>query len=87
MSINEVSEGTIGKAYLENVEFMKIEPSAPYPQAQNNGAERSGGAIKTEIRAMAIGANISEELMEGYRRRDGSSPNPGGYCFNKRTNT
>jgi hypothetical protein len=31
------------KNYLENIEFMKVEPSAPYTQGQNGGAERSGG--------------------------------------------
>jgi hypothetical protein len=30
------------KNYLENTEFMKVEPSAPYTQGQNGGAERSG---------------------------------------------
>jgi hypothetical protein len=31
---------------------IKVEPSAPYTQAQNGGAERLGGVIKQKIRAM-----------------------------------
>ena len=31
---------------------IKVEPSAPYTQSQNGGAERSGGVIKEKIRAM-----------------------------------
>ena len=31
---------------------LKLEPSAPYTQAQNGGAERLGGVIKQKIRAM-----------------------------------
>jgi hypothetical protein len=50
------------KAYLETVQFMRIEPSATYTGAQNGGAERSGGAIKEEIRTMAIGARIPDTL-------------------------
>lgn len=32
---------------------VKVEPSAPYAQAQNGGAERSGGVIKDKARAMS----------------------------------
>ena len=31
---------------------LKVEPSAPYTQEQNGGAERLGGVIKQKIRAM-----------------------------------
>ena len=39
--------------YLEQ-RGIKIEPSAPYTQDQNGGAERSGGVIKEKIRAMGV---------------------------------
>jgi hypothetical protein len=38
------------KAYLENKQFMKVEPSAPYTGSQLGGAERSGGVVKEKIR-------------------------------------
>jgi Reverse transcriptase (RNA-dependent DNA polymerase) len=56
------------QAYLENAEFMRVEPSAPYTGAQNGGAERSGGVLKNEIRAMAIGANLPDELWPEVSR-------------------
>ena len=37
--------------YLED-KGITVEPSAPYTQAQNGGAERSGGVVKEKIRAM-----------------------------------
>ena len=40
------------RKYLEE-KGINVEPSAPYTQAQNGGAERSGGVIKEMIRAMA----------------------------------
>ena len=40
------------REYLEE-KGIQLEPSAPYTQAQNGGAERSGGVIKEKIRAMA----------------------------------
>ena len=42
--------------------FIRIEPSAPYTQAQNGGAERSGGVIKDKIRSMRAGAKLLAEL-------------------------
>lgn len=36
---------------LEN-KGISIEPSAPETQAQNGGAERSGGVIETKSRSM-----------------------------------
>jgi hypothetical protein len=57
------------KAYLENTaEFMKLEPSAPYTGAQNGGAERSGGVLKSKIRTMVIGANLPDELWPEVAR-------------------
>lgn len=37
---------------------IAIEPSAPDTQAQNGGAERSGGVIKEKARAMRLDANL-----------------------------
>ncbi len=41
---------------------MKLEPSAPYTQAQNGGAERSGGVIKDKARSMRTGAKLPSFL-------------------------
>jgi hypothetical protein len=38
---------------------ITIEPSAPNTQAQNGGAERSGGVNKEKSRAMRLDANLS----------------------------
>ena len=47
---------------------IRLEPSAPYTQAQNGGAERSGGVIKNKARAMKIGSNLPPFLwVEIYR--------------------
>ncbi len=37
---------------------IKVEPSAPYTQAQNGGAERSGGVIKEKARAMRASSKL-----------------------------
>lgn len=42
--------------------FIQVEPSAPYTQAQNGGAERSGGVIKDKARTMRAGANLPVTL-------------------------
>jgi hypothetical protein len=39
-----------------------IQPSAPDTQAQNGGAERSGGVIETKARAMRQSAHLPEDL-------------------------
>ncbi|KJZ69437.1 hypothetical protein HIM_11166 [Hirsutella minnesotensis 3608] len=41
---------------------IEDEPTAPRTPAQNGPAERSGGVIATQSRAMRIGANFPEEL-------------------------
>ena len=41
---------------------IAVEPSAPDTQAQNGGAERSGGVIKEKSRAMRLDANLPWEL-------------------------
>lgn len=45
-----------------------IEPSAPDTQAQNGGAERSGGVIKEKARAMRLDANLPWDLWPEVTR-------------------
>ncbi|KJZ70533.1 hypothetical protein HIM_10077 [Hirsutella minnesotensis 3608] len=47
--------------WLESL-FILIEPSAAYTQAQNGGAERSGGVIETKARTMRTGARLPNYL-------------------------
>ena len=49
------------REHLE-AEGYRIEPSAPYTQAQNGLAERTGEVVKTKIRTLAQGASLPEEL-------------------------
>ena len=49
-------------------QHMRLEPSAPYTQAQNGAAERSGGVIKDKARAMRASAKLPQFLWpEIYR--------------------
>ncbi|KAH7465077.1 hypothetical protein FOMA001_g13637 [Fusarium oxysporum f. sp. matthiolae] len=59
---NEITETKpkIGD-FLRNRAII-IEPSAPYTQAQNGGAERSGGVVKDKERAMRTGAKLPHQL-------------------------
>jgi hypothetical protein len=41
---------------------IRLEPSAPDAQAQNGGAERSGGVIKDKARTMRLDANLPWEM-------------------------
>ena len=41
---------------------IKIEPSAPDTQAQNGGAERSGGVIKEKARTMRLDSNLPWQM-------------------------
>ena len=41
---------------------IRLEPSAPDTQAQNGGAERSGGVIKEKARAMRLDANLPWDI-------------------------
>jgi hypothetical protein len=47
---------------------IRIEPSAPDTQAQNGGAERSGGVIKEKARAIRLDANLPWELWPEITR-------------------
>jgi len=49
-------------------EGIVIEPSAPDTQAQNGGAERSGGVIKEKSRAMRLDANLPWTLWPEITR-------------------
>lgn len=56
-----------------------IEPSAPDTQAQNGGAERSGGVNKEKSRAMRLDANLPWELWPEITRA-------GVYLYNRTPN-
>jgi hypothetical protein len=51
-----------------NSKGVIVEPSAPDTQAQNGGAERSGGVNKEKTRAMRLDANLSWELWPEITR-------------------
>jgi hypothetical protein len=51
-----------------NTKGIIVEPSAPDTQAQNGGAERSGGVNKEKARAMRLDANLSWELWSEITR-------------------
>jgi hypothetical protein len=59
---NEVH--TLKTAVKEHLQAKgyRIEPSAPYTQAQNGLAERAGDLVKTKIRTLAQGAKLPGEL-------------------------
>ena len=45
-----------------------MEPSAPYTQSQNGGAERSGHMVKQKAAAMAQGAHLPSDLWTEITR-------------------
>ena len=47
---------------------IRLEPSAPDTQAQNGGAERSGGVIKDKARTMRLDANLPFEMWPEITR-------------------
>ena len=47
---------------------IRFEPSAPYTQAQNGGAERAGSTIKTKARTMRDHAKLPGRLWREYYR-------------------
>jgi hypothetical protein len=49
------------REFLES-KYIKIEPSAPNTQAQNGGAERSGGVVKEKMRVMRTSAKLPQSL-------------------------
>jgi hypothetical protein len=65
---NEIT--TVKPAVLRwiNTQGIVVEPSAPDTQAQNGGAERSGGVNKEKARAMRLDANLSWELWPEITR-------------------
>jgi hypothetical protein len=58
---------------------ITVEPSAPDTQAQNGGAERSGGVNKEKSRAMRLDANLPWELWPEITRA-------GVYLYNRTPN-
>ena len=49
------------KRYIESL-HIKVEPSSPYMQALNGGAERSGGVVKQKIRSMRASSKLPAAL-------------------------
>ena len=49
------------KRYIESL-HIKVEPSPPYTQALNGGAERSGGVVKQKIRSMRASSKLPAAL-------------------------
>ena len=45
------------KRYIESL-HIKVEPSPPYTQALNGGAERSGGVVKQKIHSMRASSKL-----------------------------
>ena len=70
-TIEADNEITLVKPEVERwlaTQGIVVEPSAPYTQAQNGGAERSGGVNKEKARAMRLDANLSWELWPEVTR-------------------
>ncbi|KAF4340968.1 hypothetical protein FBEOM_5107 [Fusarium beomiforme] len=59
---NEIPDSHQVSDFLSIQNGMRLEPSAPYTQSQNGGAERSGGVIKEKARAMRAGAKLPSFL-------------------------
>ncbi|KAL9567430.1 hypothetical protein ACKAV7_008380 [Fusarium commune] len=59
---NEIPDSHQVSDFLSIKNGIRLEPSAPYAQSQNGGAERSGGVIKEKARAMRIGAKLPSFL-------------------------
>lgn len=61
------TDGELPRSYEFNAFIfhggLRVEPSAPYTQSQNGGAERSGGVIKEKSNAMRSGAKLPAYLM------------------------
>ena len=55
-------EGRRNGISINPISTSIFEPLAPYTQAQNGTAERSGGAIIEKARAMRIAANLPHDL-------------------------
>ena len=51
------------KRYIESL-HIRIEPSPPYTQALNGGAERSGGVVKQKIRSMRASSKLPAALWK-----------------------
>ncbi|RYP68913.1 hypothetical protein DL771_006402 [Monosporascus sp. 5C6A] len=61
---NEILKNHLLRDILQSPPFsIRLEPSAPHTQAQNGGAERSGGIIKEKTTAMRNGAKLPAFLI------------------------
>ena len=61
---NELTSQKPGvKKYIESL-HIRIEPSPPYTQALNGGAERSGGVVKQKIRSMRASSKLPTALWK-----------------------
>jgi hypothetical protein len=65
---NEIAEVKSSVKHFVGQHGIRMEPSAPYTQAQNGGAERSGGVVKEKARAMAQGAHLPSGLWTEVSR-------------------
>jgi hypothetical protein len=61
---NELTSQKPGvKRYIES-QHIRIEPSPPYTQSSNGGAERSGGVVKQKIRSMRTSSKLPTALWK-----------------------
>ena len=62
--------------FIQNHKFISVEPSAPYSQDQNGGAERAGGVIKEKARAMAgkLPTSLWREIVQAAVYLDARTP-------------
>lgn len=67
-SDNEIFSVKADVAKWCSAQGIKIEPSAPDTQAQNGGAERSGGVIKEKARAMRLDSNLTWQMWPEITR-------------------
>jgi hypothetical protein len=59
---NEIRDNHRLVAFFNQERHIRLEPSAPYTQEQNGGAERSGGVIKAMAAAMRAAAKLPHFL-------------------------
>jgi hypothetical protein len=59
---NEITKAEKVVRFLQEERHIRLEPSAPHTQAQNGGAERSGGVIKEKARTMRAAAKFPSFL-------------------------
>ena len=65
---NEITEIKASVKHFAESHGGTMEPSAPYTQSQNGGAERSGHMVKQKAAAMAQGAHLPSNLWTEITR-------------------